>query len=136
MVYLLLQLYRQSTFKRSGAEKLKPYFYGPYRIIRHVGEVAYEIELPSGSRIHNVFHVSCLKRVLGQHIIPSPDLGREGTLVEKQGDSRVFDSRERSPYRGRHLGVRDYFTASNFAVACGQPFARGEDFSCPLFSSV
>jgi hypothetical protein len=31
LVFLLLQPYRQSSLKRSGAEKLKPKFYGPYR---------------------------------------------------------------------------------------------------------
>ena len=46
MVYLRLQPYRQSSLKKSGAKKLKPRFYGPYRVIRKVGEVAYEIELP------------------------------------------------------------------------------------------
>jgi len=32
---------------------------------RKVGEASYELELPQGSKIHNVFHVSCLKRELG-----------------------------------------------------------------------
>jgi hypothetical protein len=48
LVFLRLQPYRQSSLKRSGAEKLKPRFYGPYRIIRRVGEVAYELELSRG----------------------------------------------------------------------------------------
>ena len=64
MVFLRLQSYQQSTLKRGGAEKLQPSFYGPYQVIRRVGEVAYEIELPPGSRIHNVFHISCLKKDL------------------------------------------------------------------------
>jgi hypothetical protein len=67
-VFLWLQPYRQSSLKRKGAEKLKPRFYGPYRIIRRVGEVAYELELPKGSKIHNIFHVSCLKKAVGQQI--------------------------------------------------------------------
>ena len=43
LVYLRLQPYRQSSLKKKGAEKLKPRFYGPYRIIRKVEEVAYEL---------------------------------------------------------------------------------------------
>ncbi|XP_059073200.1 uncharacterized protein LOC131874014 [Cryptomeria japonica] len=64
MVYLRLQPYRQSALKKSGVEKLKPRFYGPFKVIRRVGEVVYELELPASSKIHNVFHVSRLKKVL------------------------------------------------------------------------
>jgi hypothetical protein len=83
LVFLRLQPYRQSSLKKSGAEKLKPRFYGPYRIMRRVGEVAYELELPEGSKIHNVFHVSCLKKAVGQFISTSeelPPLDEEGQL--------------------------------------------------------
>ena len=66
LVYLRLQPYRQSSLKQKGAEKLKPRFYGPYRVIRRIGQVAYELELPQGSKIHKIFHVSCLKKALGQ----------------------------------------------------------------------
>lgn len=34
LVFLSLQLYRQSTLKHKGDEKLTPRFYGPYRFIR------------------------------------------------------------------------------------------------------
>ena len=71
MVYLRLQPYRQSSLKKSKAEKLKPRFYGPYKVIHKVGEVAYEIELLEGSRVHNVFHVSRLKKSIGQRVVPS-----------------------------------------------------------------
>jgi hypothetical protein len=66
LVFLRLQPYRQSSLKRSEAEKLKPKFYGPYRVIKRIGKVAYELELPEGSKINNVFHISCLKKDVGQ----------------------------------------------------------------------
>jgi hypothetical protein len=40
LVFLKFQSYIQSSLKRSGAERLKPRFYGPYSITRRVGEVA------------------------------------------------------------------------------------------------
>ena len=65
LVFVRFQTYKQSTLKRSGVEKLKPRLYGSYKVIRKVGEVAYELELPPTKKIHNIFHVSCLKKVLG-----------------------------------------------------------------------
>jgi hypothetical protein len=55
LVFLRLQPYRQSSLNKSGAEKLKPRFNGPYRIMCRVGEVAYELELPEGSFRENDF---------------------------------------------------------------------------------
>jgi hypothetical protein len=83
LFFLRLQPYIQSSLKRSGTKKLKPKFYGPYRVIRRMGEVAYELELPEGSKIHNVFHVSCLKKAVGQQVNISeelPPLDKEGQL--------------------------------------------------------
>jgi hypothetical protein len=84
LVYLRLQPYRQASIKRSGVEKLHPRFIGSYRVSRRIGAVAYELELPQGSKIHNVFHVSCLKKDLGQHVRPIeelPPMDEEGQLV-------------------------------------------------------
>jgi hypothetical protein len=60
--------------KKSGAKKLNPHFYGTYKVIRRVGDVAYELEFLEGSRIHNIFHVSCLKKVLGRQVTTSTDI--------------------------------------------------------------
>lgn len=96
LVFLRLQPYKQSTLKSSGVEKLQRRFYGPYPISRKVGEVAYELELPLGSRIHNVFHVSRLKKAVGQQISPCkelPPLDDEGKLTLEP--EALLDVRER-----------------------------------------
>jgi hypothetical protein len=101
LVFLRLQPYRQSSLKKSGAEKLKPKFYGPYRIMRRVGEVSYELKLPEGSKIHNMFHISFLKKALGQFINTSeelPPLDEEGQLE--------FVLEEVLEFRGRKLRSR------------------------------
>lgn len=53
-------------------------------MIRRIGEMACELDLPADSRVHNVFHMSRLKKALGHHIVPStvlPPLDDEGKLV-------------------------------------------------------
>ena len=73
-VYLRLQPYQHSSLKNKGEKKIKPRFYGPYKIIWKVGEIAYELEIPAESNIYNVFHVSNLKKEVAQQIVTSSEL--------------------------------------------------------------
>uniref|UniRef100_A0A2N9H624 Reverse transcriptase n=1 Tax=Fagus sylvatica TaxID=28930 RepID=A0A2N9H624_FAGSY len=67
-VYLRLRPYRQVFVAMQRNAKLSPWFYGPFRILQRIGQVAYKLELPSDTRIHPVFHVLLLKEKLGSKI--------------------------------------------------------------------
>ena len=60
-------------FRKRG--KLNPKYIGPFRIVERSGLVAYRLELPSElSRIHNVFHVSMLRKYISDpsHVLETP----------------------------------------------------------------
>nr|ABB47133.2 retrotransposon protein, putative, Ty3-gypsy subclass [Oryza sativa Japonica Group] len=78
--------------------KLAPRFVGPYKIVSRRGEVAYQLELPQSlAGVHNVFHVSQLKKCLR---VPTEEANLEQievqedlTYVEKP--IRILETNER-----------------------------------------
>jgi hypothetical protein len=44
--------------------KLTPRFIGPFKILQRVGPIAYKVDLPPQlAKVHDVFHVSLLRKV-------------------------------------------------------------------------
>ena len=68
-VFLRLQSYKHMSLKQAKKDnKLSPKYYGPYKVLQKIGTMAYKLELPASSQVHPVFHVSCLKKVIGDKI--------------------------------------------------------------------
>jgi hypothetical protein len=103
-VYLKLQPYRQNSVNFRRSLKLSPRFFGPYRVLARVGSIAYRLELPVGSLIHDVFHVSLLKKHVGTLAPASPVLppiSKDSTLLPQP--EAILDKRiiQKGRYRPR-----------------------------------
>jgi hypothetical protein len=82
-VYLKVSsLYGMWRFKVKG--KLSSRFIRPFRIFRRVGEMVYQLELPDHlSDVHDVFHVSQLKKCLHvpEEQLPMKELSVQSDLT-------------------------------------------------------
>ena len=74
--------------------KLAPRYIGPFRILAKRGEVAYQLELPPHlSRVHDVFHVSQLRRCFSDPI--------------RGVDHETLDLQDNLTYREYHVHILD-----------------------------
>lgn len=63
--------------------KIAPMYFQTFRIIRKVGQVAYKLEFPFEAKIYPIFHISCLKKKVGEWVqayTSLPNLTPEGAL--------------------------------------------------------
>ncbi|XP_027178031.1 uncharacterized protein LOC113777196 [Coffea eugenioides] len=95
MVFLKVTPLRGTIAAKKG-KKLKPRYIGPYRIQSRVRTVAYQLELPvKMSRIHNVFHVSLLKKYYPDpaHILHTEDIKLDETLTYGEQPVQILDQK-------------------------------------------
>lgn len=85
--------------KQPGARKLLPRWIGPYKIVKEVNPVAFQLNLPKTLRIHDVFHASLLRPYQSDgDFHPQPPLLIEG--AEEFEVDRIIDHRARTLRKG------------------------------------
>jgi hypothetical protein len=61
----------RSSLKLGNCSKLATRYCGPFEILERIGPIAYMIAFPTSMSVHNVFHVSLLKKYIphANHVI-------------------------------------------------------------------
>ena len=77
---------KKSSLRLGSCSKLAPRYCGPFETLSKIRQVAYQLALPPNLRVHNVFHISVLKKYVhdATHVINWNDV-----QVELEGDFLV-----------------------------------------------
>lgn len=86
---------KRSSLRAKIHTKLAPRFVGPFEILVGVGSIAYQLVLPPHIKIHDVFHISLLKKYI---VSRSHVIDRNVIQVELEGEVsielvRIIDQR-------------------------------------------
>ena len=82
-------------FQKKG--KLSPRFVGPFKILKHIGKVAYELALlPTIVGVHNVFHVSMLRKYIPDpsHVLNYEPLKIKDNLTYEEVPIQILDRKD------------------------------------------
>ncbi|WMV49475.1 hypothetical protein MTR67_042860 [Solanum verrucosum] len=74
--------------------KLSPQYIGPYRIVKRIGNVAYELELPQElAPVHPVVHISKLKKCMGDPslIVQTENVGIKEKIFYEEIPVQILD---------------------------------------------
>ena len=95
--FVFLKVKAHRGFIRFGSKgKLAPRYIGPFKITERIGNVSYRLALPpSMERVHNVFHVSLLRKYLHDpsHVIPVEEIEVDENATYKTQPVRILDSK-------------------------------------------
>lgn len=97
--WVFLRISPMKGIMRFGKKgKLSPRYIGPYKILRRIGQVAYELELPSELEFVNpVFHVSMLRKCIGDpsRVVPIKDVQVTEDLSYEEVPVEILDRQVR-----------------------------------------
>jgi hypothetical protein len=94
----------RSSLKLGSCTKLAARFCGPFEILERIGSVAYMLALPASMIVHNVFHVSLLKKYVlnANHVIDWNVIQVEPEGVLQVHPVRILD-RKRKQLQNRAI---------------------------------
>ncbi|XP_073049516.1 uncharacterized protein [Primulina eburnea] len=96
-VFLKISPFRGTVrFGKKG--KLSPRFIGPYEILERVGDLAYRLALlPALSGVHDVFHVSMLRKYHPDpsHVLPPDEVELDQNLSYIERPIQILDRKDK-----------------------------------------
>jgi hypothetical protein len=96
LIFVYLKISPMTGMKRFKVKgKLSPHYIGPFKILERKGEVAYQLELPDSlSDVHDVFHVSQLKKCLRvpEEQLPMEELNVKENLTYSEYPIRILEA--------------------------------------------
>ena len=105
---VLLKVKAHHGFVRFGSKgKLAPRYIGPFEILKRVGSVSYQLSSPpSMERVHDVFHVSLLRKYLHDpsHVIPVDDIVVDKNATYKTQPVKILDTKVQE-LRNKTIGL-------------------------------
>ncbi|XP_060964053.1 uncharacterized protein LOC133033355 [Cannabis sativa] len=97
--FVFLRVFPMKGIRRFGKKgKLSPRFIGPFEILEKVGQVAYRLALPPAlSGVHNVFHVSMLRKYVSDttHILSYEDIELQTDLSYEEQPVQILERKEK-----------------------------------------
>ena len=107
-------------FGRKG--KLSPRFIGPYEVIEKVGPMAYRLALPPKlENIHNVFHVSMLRRYKSDtsHVVSLEIIGLRSDLTYEEEPVEIL-AQEVKELRNKRIPLIKVLWRNHKTKSCGK----------------
>ncbi|WMV13727.1 hypothetical protein MTR67_007112 [Solanum verrucosum] len=98
MNLVLSSLTYEAVMKFGKKGKLSLAYVVPYKILKRVGNVAYQLELPAQlAAVHPVFHISLLKKCVVDpaSIVPLESVAVNDSLTYKEVPVDIFDCQVR-----------------------------------------